>query len=215
MSQFPPPEPFQPPQSFPHAYPVFPPPRPGVVGGLAVTGIVLGSLGLLCNGLGLISELTLMTLGHNPFAPNAPVMHDPAINGFGVVSVVVSLILSGALLTFSIGALNLKASAHTGLMRWSLFTLVWATVVLVVQILWVMPATADFFLKNPPPGSRGIPQGMAGSIKVLQTGGAVFVWILWCTMPVLFLLLWRTPRVLAAFGKVSTPPAHPAGPFPS
>ena len=206
MSQIPPPSPFQPPSNYPYAQSISPP-RPGVVGGLAITGIVLGSLGVLCNGIGLLSQVFLMMLGKNPFVPNAPVMHDPPINAFNLVNVGASLLLSVALLVFCIGALNLKAGAHTGIIRWSIITLVWATLAFVIQVIWVLPATADFMFKNQPQGANALPPGMAAGMRTFQTIGAAFVWLLWCTLPVLFLLLWRTPRVLAAFGKA--PPDAP------
>jgi len=197
MSQIPPPSPFQPPSNFPYPDANYLPPRPGVVSGLAITGIILGSLGVLCNGIGLVS-LAMMAMGKNPFMPNAPVMHDPMVNGFGVVNGGVALLLSGSLLAFSIGALSLKPWAHGGAMRWSVLTLIWQTLAFIVQVVWILPITSDFVLKNQP---QNVPPGMASSLHAIQAFELSFVWLLWCTLPVLFLILWRRPRVLAAFGK--------------
>jgi len=214
MSQYqpPPPSPFQPPSNLPpYAYAAYPPPRPGVVGALAITGLILGSLGLICNGIGLIVQLFMIALGKNPFGSNTPVIHDPMINGFNTINAGVFFLLSASLLWISIAALSLKPAAHTAAMRWSLITITWVTLATIVQIIWVLPATADFVLKNQP---RNMPPGMAESIRTLQTIGAVIWWLICCTLPVLFLLLWRSPRVLAALGKAPAGGADPMNPGP-
>jgi hypothetical protein len=210
MSQLPPPSPFQPPYGLP--YSGYATQRPGVITGLAVTGIVLGSVGILCNGIGLLAQLFLIVVGKNPVTANAPVMKDPLINGVGVASAVISLVLSIMLLVDCIGALRLKPGAHSGLIRWSWMTLVWATVSFVMQAVWILPATADFVLAQQTRTGSLPPPGMAAGFRFGQVIGAGIVWIIWCILPVLFLTLWRSPQVLAAFGKAPDGPAQPSFP---
>lgn len=47
----------------------------------------------------------------------------------------------------------------------------------------------------------------------MQIAGAIIGWLLACVLPVLFLTLWRSQRVVAAFEPNITPPPHPYPPF--
>ena len=214
MSQFPPASPFPPPGDLPYAYGDFQPARPGSINGLAITGIILGSLGILCNGVGLLAQAVVMSTGKNPMMPNAPVISDPVVTGSGAVTSFVSLAISIWLLASSIGALYLKPAARRSLIKWSVVTLIWAVVLFVVQVTLVIPATADLILKQPTVNGSTPPPGMAAGIKVFQFLGAGVVSVIWCVLPVLILLMWRSPRVIAAFEKPPEPPFNsglPAG----
>jgi hypothetical protein len=210
MSQFPPPSPFQPDYGLPDAYGRPTPEKPSVVTGLAVTGIILGSLGILCNGLGLLGGIFMAFMGKSPMFANAPVLKDPAINAFGIANSAIDLLLCIALLALCIAAFNLKTFAHSALMRWAIVAIIWATVAFIAQATWVLPATADFMLQQQPRA-----QAAAAGYRVGQVIGAGFVWLVYCTMPVLFLILWRAPRVLAAFGKTPGGAVNPGFPNPS
>ncbi len=209
MSQIPPPSPFQPSPDLAY-YGNVAQQRPTVVSGLAITGIIIGSLGILCNGIGVLAQIAVILMGKSPALANTPMMHDPAINAFGVANSTIDLVLCIALLAFSIGALNLKPFSHSALMRRSVIALVWVTVAFIAQVVWVLPATADFMAKQQ--GSAARTPAMAAGFRAGQVIGAGFVWVLYCTLPVLFLLLWRTPQVLAAFGKTSNGPMAPGVP---
>src|SRR5689334_8162049 len=128
MSQFPPPSPFQPQSNFGDVYGNVMPEKPGVVSGLAVTGIILGSLGILCNGIGLIAQVFVVLMGKSPMLANTPMLKDPAINAFGIANSSIDLVLCIALLALCIAAYNLKPFAHSALMRWSIVAIIWATV---------------------------------------------------------------------------------------
>src|SRR5437879_6336283 len=76
--------------------------RPSSVSGLAITAIVLGSIWLLMSLFGLASNaVMLQNGGRNPLAPSLPPM-DPIIAKAGMVSSVVGLVLSIAMLAGSI-----------------------------------------------------------------------------------------------------------------
>ena len=208
MTQIPTPSPFQPSPDIPY-YGNVAQQRPTVVSGLAITGIIIASLGILCNGIGVLAQVAVMVMGKSPAMANVPMMHDAAINAFGIANSTIDLVLCIALLAFCIGALNLKPFAHTALMIWSVIALVWVTLAFVAQVAWVLPATADFVARQQ--GSNA-PPGMAAGYRVGQVIGAGFVWLIYCTPPALFLILWRGQRVLAAFGKAASGPAHPGFP---
>jgi len=216
MSQFPPSSPFQPqppfqPQSnLGDIYGNLMPEKPGIVSGLAITGIILGSLGILCNGLGLLGGIFMMFMGKSPMFANAPVLKDPAINAFGIANSAIDLVLCIALLALCIAAYNLKPFAHSALMRWAIFAIIWATAAFIAQATWILPATADFMQQQQPRA-----QAAAAGYRFGQIIGAGFVWLIYCTLPVLFLTLWRSPRVLAAFGKTPGGTVIPGSPFPS
>ena len=211
MSQFPPPpSPFQPDYGLPDAYGRPAPEKPGIVSGLAVTGIILGSLGILCNGLGLLGGIFVALMGKSPMFANTPMPADPAINAFGIANSAIDLVICIALLALCIAAYNLKPFAHSALMRWAIVAIIWATVAFIAQATWILPANADFMLKQQPRA-----QAAAAGYRVGQVIGAGFVWLVYCTLPVLFLILWRSPRVLAVFGKEQGGTVNPGFPNPS
>ncbi len=207
MSQFPPVPPSQPPLGMPYAYGLYPKPRPGVITGLSVTAIILGSLGILCTGLGLAMQIAIIAAkGKNPLAPNMPTFHDPAIAWFGAISAAVSLGLSISLLIGGIGGIRLWPVARKAMILWSIVTIVWVTLGLVLQFAWVIPVTAEFMANTQTKTGQQMPRAMAHTV---QTIGAVLGWLLWCVLPALFLIFWRSQRVIEAFDPNAQPPAVP------
>lgn len=181
--------------------------RPGAVTGMAITGIVLGSLGLLCNLFGIAMNGAMLAKGgRNPMAPNTPAM-DANLTVFQIVQSVLALAFTAVLLAGSIGALKLKPSAHKTLMAWSVAVLAWVVLTLILQFAWVVPATIEY-VKRSQPGNPAM--GIMGpSIIFSVIIGAV----IYSTMPILFLILWNRPHVKAAFGLGGAMPSSPYQPM--
>lgn len=209
MSQYPPAPPF-PPQGPPfQPYGPYgalqPEPKPLAITAPAVTGIVLASLFLLCNCLGLFGSIFVMAMGgKNPVMPNAPVMSDPVANGVGAADSGVKLVLSAVLLAGSIGALRLSPWARKTLVIWSVLTLIWATAALALEIVYVLPAALEMARRAQPNGVAP-PANMVSIMKATQIGQYVIAWLFWCVLPAVFLILWRSPKVVAAFGLPAAP----------
>lgn len=205
MSQYPPPADLN------YAYGAYrPSPRPTSVSVLSIIAIVLGALGLLCGGLGLLGQIMiLMTGGKNPFAPTAPVMTNSALAVYGAVSALVSLILSAALLAGGIGGLKLSPRARRLMILWSIVVIVWATLNLIVQLVWINPATAEITRQTQAKLNPQAAQTMSQFMGPLQIVAAFIGWLLWCILPVLFLTLWRSPKVVQAFEGAPPGQAYP------
>jgi len=211
MSQFPPQPPLPPDQP---PYPPYaqygapqPEPRPPAITGTAITGIVLASLFLICDCMGLASAVTAIAMGgKNPLVPNAPMMHDPLVNGINLADSLIKLALAGVLLAVSIGALRLARWARKTAIPWAVITLTWATIALVLQLVWVVPATVRFMVQSRSQQPAPMPQGIEGILKASQFGSAIGAWLFWCAPPVCFLLLWRSPKIVAAFESNSGQP---------
>ncbi|HXE51451.1 MAG TPA: hypothetical protein VN541_00460 [Tepidisphaeraceae bacterium] len=184
-----------------------PNPRPASVTVMAILAIIFGALGLICGGVGLAFQVTNLAMGgRNPIIPNAPAMTDHGVLAYTAVSGFVSWLLCVALLFGGIGALSLKPWARRLLIRWSVFVLIWATINLVVQLAWVGPATAEFTRKTQAQFSRPGTPNLSGMVGPMQIAGAIIGWLLACVLPVLFLTLWRSQRVIAAFEPNMVPP---------
>jgi hypothetical protein len=185
-----------------------PSPRPTSVTVISIFAIVLGSLGLLCGGVRLVMQLMMLASGgRNPFAPGVPPLHDSALTGYNTVNSLISLILSCGFVGAGIGGLKLWPPARRGLIGLSIFVIFFATITLVVQLLWVGPRTLEYthqiqrHLGQPAP-----PPFVGDAQKIAQVVGAFIGWVLWCALPVCVLIFWRSPRVIAAFEPGSLPP---------
>jgi hypothetical protein len=173
--------------------------RPGAVTVMSILAIVFGSLGLLCGLTGVASQFAMLaTGGRNPFAPNVPAMNS-GIVVYGAARAVILLALSAVLLAGGIGGLKLRPWARRTLIGWSIALVTWATINLIITLVWVNPATADYMrsvqLRTNPQAAK-----MMGSMMgPLQTVFAVIGWATELILPVCFLILWRSPRIVAAF----------------
>jgi hypothetical protein len=197
--------------------------KPASVTVICIFAIILGSLGLLCGGFGLVTQLLMLASGgRNPFMPSLPMMTDSAVIVYGVITGIVNILIAAALLAAGIGGLKLMPLARRAMVKLSIFILVWATAMTIVQITWIGPRTIA--LSQRMQARMGAPANPAlvGNFQtVAQAIGALIGWVLWCALPVCVLIFWRSPRVVAAFeGPAGQPPSGqmwpppPGGPSP-
>ena len=173
--------------------------RPGAITVMSILAIIFGSLGLLCGLPGLVSELIMLaTGGRNMFAPNVPAM-STGIIAFGAVRSVIVLALSAALLAGGIGGLKVRPWARRLLINWSIAVIVWATINLIVTLVWVNPATADYVRSAQLRTNAQAAKMMGSFMGPFQTVMAFIGWALELVLPICFLILWRSPKVVAAF----------------
>ena len=194
-------------------YASYPPnPRPGSVTALSIIAIILGSIFVLCGGFGLLGQIFMLAMaGKNPFFPAGPKLPTPLI-AYQALSSAITLLLAIVLLIGGIGGLKLWPAARRIMIYWSMAMIAWGTINLIVQLVWVVPESAQANAQF----QAGVNPRMAGQmsslIKPLQIGAALVVWILSCILPVCFLTLWRRPQVVASFEGATLPPAAP--PYP-
>ena len=173
---------------------------PGVIMVLAIIGIIEGSLGVLCGAVGLASQALLLTTGgRNPFAPSVPIAHNPAVSAYAIARSIVDLAICIALLVLSIAAVKLLPWARRNMIRWAIVAIPVATIELVIQLAWIGPATAVMMRQTQSRINPAAGQAMGSMIGVAQAVTAVVMWLIVCALPVLVLLLWRSPEVVGAF----------------
>lgn len=192
-----------------------PNPRPASVTVISIFAIVLGSLALFCGAIGLVMQaLMAASGGRNPFMPNLPVMNEPGLIVYQIVNSVVDLLIAGALLAAGIGGLKLRPLARRVMIALSVFILVWATVITVVQVVWVGPKTLAYQHQLQAQMGTSAPAAAmsAGFETGIQIGGAIVGWVIWCALPVCTLIFWRSARVIAAFEEPKPPIATATDP---
>ena len=174
-------------------------PRPGAITVLSILAIIFGSLGLLCGGLGLVSQLMMLAMGgRNPFMPQLPASNF-AVTAYGAFAVFVALVLSAVLLIGGIGGLKLRPWARRMMIVWSVVTIAWATINLVITLVWINPIAAEYARQVQLRLNPQTAKTMTTMLAPIQTVSAVIRWLLTCVLPVCFLILWRSPKVVAAF----------------
>ncbi|HSZ55400.1 MAG TPA: hypothetical protein VK797_07060 [Tepidisphaeraceae bacterium] len=196
MSQLPPTSPPYPPLQEYYA----PPPLPGSIKSLSIVAIVLGSLFLLCDCMGLAgATLMLATGGKNPMVPSAPVVNQPGAQAFAAADSLIKLALAGWLLAGGIGGLRQARWARPAMLWWSVAALVWASASLMIQLTWTVPASVENATRIQSQTNAQLPQNFHGIVSASAILSVVIAWAFWCALPVCFLLLWRSPQVRAAF----------------
>jgi hypothetical protein len=169
------------------ALPLEPQGRPTVVTVLAIIGIVLGALGVLCKPMSLMMYFVPMPAG-NPVMDRMKA--DQALFIWTMASTSVGWFLSIVLLVCGIGALALKEWSRQGLIGWSILTLVVDLAVMIFNWVWVMPRMNKILAGQPNPGGN---IGMIAGIAV----GVVFS----VALPIVLIYFMTRPAVKAAFAR--------------
>ena len=181
-------------------------PRPQSVTAVAIIGIVIGSLSVLCTAPGFLVNLTMLgNGGRNPFAPQLPPMSQ-AVVGFSVFQSLLNFALALTMLICCIAALKLKPFARKVMIPLSIVIIVWAIIVTITTTTWLMPEIH----KTMQPVYRQNP-AMQGPQQIGEMIGAVLTAVVMCAVPFCVLLLWTRPHVKAAFGEQM---AIPVAPYP-
>jgi hypothetical protein len=158
------------------------PGRPTSVTVLAILGIIFGALATFCMPFVLIPYLT------NIGTPNPAidaVKNSPALMTWMILATIVGWILGVVEFTCSIGALQLKRWARTGLLAYAWAAIVFGLVGFALNITWVIPKMYA--------GQRGQAQAMGGMV------GSVCGGFIGLIVPVLILLFFNREHVKEAF----------------
>ena len=163
--------------------------RPASVTALAIIGIILGGLAVLCSPLGVIPLVV-------KFGPPNPVLDamrdDVNLFAYTIISTAIGWVLGAVLLSGSIGALVLKEWGRLGMLIYAGVSLPMSVANFVLQFAWVQPkmkaAMASAGLENQP-------GAMIGQIFGYVIGVLVLIYLL-C---VLYFL--TRPHVKGAFAR--------------
>ena len=157
--------------------------RPTSVTVIAIIGIIMSSLGLLCGPFALLPYM--MTLPGPPNPAIDAIKESKPLLGWMIFSTVLTLFLNILLLASGIGALKLKRWARFGMNTYAWFAIAMAIVGTVVSFVWMIPAMTA---KTSDPGVR------AGAI-----GGGVGGLIGGLLLPIFILIFMNRPLARNAF----------------
>ena len=156
--------------------------RPTSVTVLAIIGIILSGLGVLCGPFALLPYVT--TMGPpNPIVDAVKKAHALMVWMFG--SSLLSWLVSLLLLICAIGSLLLKRWARSGMLVYAIISIAMGLIGLVVSITWAFPA-----MQRAISGAGGSTGGLIGGL----IGG-----VLGLIYPVFVLVYMRKPHVIEAF----------------
>ena len=186
--------------------------RPGAVTGLAITGLILGALGILCNAYGAVmAGIMAGNGGKNPVAGAAFPAQSSTVVIISLFGAIIGLFFWIALIAGCIAALKLRPIARSGMILWSLAMMLWQVAWVILQIVFIFPETAQAMQKMQAAQPTPMPSQMSGMMSGILIGSAIFWCVILSVLPVLFLTMWTRPRVKAAFGQgpIQQPPMQP------
>ena len=172
------------------------PPRPTSVTVLGIIGIIAAILWLLCGGFSLVMMIGSLSAGKNLMNfGNAQMPYSKVQTEFGAVSSALSVVLAATLLIGCIGALYQRPWSRSLIMGWSAVMLLFATAMLVVQLVWTGPEAERVMLQNNDPNIAK----MRGFLHGYMIGAGCCTWLIYAALPICFLFFWRGEAVKAAF----------------
>jgi hypothetical protein len=185
---------------------VVPSRRPGSVTTLAIIGIILGSLGLLCCGWGIIGNLIGNTANAAFAGQQAAFRPTAAQNAWNLINSVVNFLLSGMLLAGSIGSLMLARWARLLMIIYAMAAIAMALVMLVMNFAVVLPAMEDVFRQTAVPRNASFDPASFGRMIMIIT--TLLTFLVMMIYPICVLVFYRRPNVVAAFEGAQTQ-SHP------
>lgn len=190
-----------------YAYPGvgIPPVRPTSVTVIAIIGIILGSLGILCDLFGAaMNGVTAANGGRSPL-PNQPAT-GVGVAAYNAAASFVMLLLAILLVVGCAFALKLRPWARKAVIAYALIMIVLAMIHTGVQIAWVGPAMVAAMRQSQPNNPAVAMVGTFGTVS------AIVGLVIACALPVCILIFWNKPAVKAAFGDGGAlPPQQPGG----
>jgi hypothetical protein len=170
-------------------------PRPTSVTVIAIVGIVLGALGLLCRPLSLVMFVVKMPV-ENPVIE--AMKNDSFIRGWMVIGVATEWLISLLLVLSSVGSLRLRDWGRQGMLAYAPLKLLITIVGQVIGILAINPTLA--------PAMKQAAAQQPSAFQMSPTTSIVLVilWSVW--LPLWILWTYTRPAVKAAFQQGLPPP---------
>jgi hypothetical protein len=187
--QFPPPYPNYP--TMPYSSP--PPARPTSVSVLAIIGIILAAIAVLCAPFALVPYFVKMPGPPNPLIDE--VKNNSTIMAYMVFATAASWVLGVVLAAGAIGSLSLKRWARKTMLGYAWGATVLAIVGLIFSFAWMIPM-AQRAVANTPAASQGAAIG--GVI------GGIFGAVMGLAYPLCVLYFYTRQNVIAAFAAETT-----------
>jgi hypothetical protein len=171
--------------------------RPVAVSLLAALGVVVGSLLFFCNVIAMVAE-TIM-LAHpersRPMMSNVP--QDPLVIKFGAANALVCVIFAAILLGGSLAAIRMHRIGRQMILIWSLGFILCGIGRTIGEIQYVGPANVAWVEHNKPEE----PTYRSGQMEAAIVPKAIAILLLYCILPVLFLIFWTRKDVKEAFDR--------------
>ncbi|MCP4645488.1 MAG: hypothetical protein GY851_33905 [bacterium] len=175
--------------------------RPTSVTVFGVLNIIFGVLGLTCTPLGTLYVVFLPKIREfyeqqGVQLPEMPMLESPGYRMFLIISMVIGVVASGALLASGIGLFKLRPWARTTSIVYSVYAILAFIVGQVIAYAIVWQPTLDAIDSAEGPMQSGMAGGFAGGI----CGGVVGM-----AHPVLLLIFMLLPTVKKAFYPTQPP----------
>lgn len=198
--------------------------RPTSVTVIAIIGIILASLALLCGGGGLVINL-IAAGGGLPGQPKP----SGTQTTYNVVTGLIILVWGVALLLGCIGALRMSPWARKFLVTLSIVDIAYVIVKNLIALLVVVPEQVRLIQAQMAQQQAAPPQGFMQGMTAGTYGAVVLVAILSLIYPIATLIVMRKPDVVSAFERgaggagyppyggnppYGNPPAPPYGGYP-
>lgn len=185
--------------------------RPASVTALAIAGIVIGGLMLLCKPLSIAMQFMPQQ------QPNPAVEMQKEMMGWNLFSAGLGTLISALLLASAIGALMLKPWARKGMLAYAAIAVVMNVVGLVVSVVWVVPKTKKMYEQMmQQQGNAQVPQGVLSFMQNAGVAMTIVAFIIAMVFPLLIWYFFTRENVKAAFEGGGMPPGSPAaGGYPA
>ena len=157
---------------------------------VAIIGLVLGGLGILCKPLGTAAQLLVPMPQPNPVVD--VFRNDPAIRAFAIGNAVTGTLLSLLLLMCAIGSLGLKPWARTGMLAYAGLALVMTLLGQAVGVFLIGPELERAMRQSGMQQPRGM--GWTGGWVGAGIGVVLGLWY-----PLLIIFYYTRARVREAF----------------
>jgi hypothetical protein len=183
--------------------------RPTSVTTVAIIGVIIGALGLLCIGGGTVWSIAMQNGAGNAQQRQMMAQQTPELRAFGYATGAVGFVLSLILLIGSIGALSLRPWARKMLVFYGVADIIYDTIKLFLVLQWMMPEMlhATERSTNLPPNmdAKQMASMMRWSMLITNWG----VWVVLIAFAILVLAVMMRPNVKAAFEPLPLAPTAP------
>lgn len=164
-------------------------PRPTSVTVLAIIGIVLAAMGIICTPCALVPFFMTMPEG----APPNPMLDfmkaDTLMQGVTFAQVAIGVLTSILLLAGSIGSLKLSRWAWSAMLVYSLLAILTSAISLIMTFLVIMPRMKE--------AMPDLPEGAF----MQQIAGGVCGGLFGILFPIAILIFYNSAKVKSAFGR--------------
>jgi hypothetical protein len=203
--QLPPNSPPPPPQGLGY-YQSVPVTRPASISVISIFAIVLGSLVVLCNAIGVLGSVMLLAFSNASFMAAQNQFQTTPMKIVGGVQAIIGLALGGVLLAGGIGGVQARPWARKLLVQWAVADLVFQPLTCAIGLYFAIMVTLPAMQQQMNRQGQGA-TAFAHGYSIGNVVGMILGTIVLCILPICVLIFWRRPDVVQAFEEPTPPMA--------